>query len=129
MAAANPPRAAGLAAPDSRRREPAYDPPVPDLTPAVQTVVRRCLQVAPGENVVVVVDAETHRIGEALRDEAGAAQADAVLAVMDARAEDGTEPPPTVAAALAACDVFVAPTSRSLSHTMARKQASEAGAR
>jgi leucyl aminopeptidase (aminopeptidase T) len=34
-----------------------------------------------------------------------------------------------VAAALAACDVFIAPTARSLSHTQARKRASEAGAR
>ena len=48
---------------------------------------------------------------------------------MDERATDGTEPPPAVAAALAACDVFIAPTSRSLSHTPARKRASDAGAR
>jgi leucyl aminopeptidase (aminopeptidase T) len=34
-----------------------------------------------------------------------------------------------VAAALASCDVFIAPTSRSLSHTVARKRASDAGAR
>jgi leucyl aminopeptidase (aminopeptidase T) len=34
-----------------------------------------------------------------------------------------------VAGALAACDVFLAPTTRSLSHTRARKRASEGGAR
>ena len=62
-------------------------------------------------------------------DEAAAAGADAVLAVMDERATDGTEPPRSIAAALAACDVFIAPTTRSLSHTTARKRASEAGAR
>ena len=56
-----------------------------------------------------MVDADTLTIGEALRDEAGAAGADAVLMVMDERATDGTEPPATVAAALAACDVFIAP--------------------
>jgi leucyl aminopeptidase (aminopeptidase T) len=100
-----------------------------DLAPAVSTVVRRCLAVQPGEEVVVVVDAGTRRIGEALRDEAAIAGADAVLTVMDPRANDGTEPPASVAAALAASTVFIAPTSRSLSHTMARKRASEAGAR
>jgi aminopeptidase len=100
-----------------------------DLAPAVETVVRRCLGVQAGEDVVVVVDAATRRIGEALRDEAGAAGADAVLMVMDERATDGTEPPASVAAALAASDVFIAPTTRSLSHTSARKRASEAGAR
>ncbi len=100
-----------------------------DLGPAVSTVVRRCLAVKPEEQVVVVVDAPTRAIGEALREEASAAGADAVLAVMDPRANDGTEPPPAVAAALAASQVFIAPTSRSLSHTVARKRASDAGAR
>ena len=102
---------------------------MPDLGPAVSTVVRRCLGVSAGEEVVVVVDAATRAIGEALRAEAAATQADAVLTVMDERATDGTEPPRAVAAALSACDVFIAPTSRSLSHTTARKRASDAGAR
>jgi leucyl aminopeptidase (aminopeptidase T) len=100
-----------------------------DLGPAVETVVRRCLGVKAGEEVVVLVDPGTRTIGEALRDEAGAAGGDAVLMVMDERATDGTEPPAAIAAALAACDVFIAPTTRSLSHTSARKRASEAGAR
>jgi leucyl aminopeptidase (aminopeptidase T) len=100
-----------------------------DLGPAAATVVRRCLAVQVGEDVLVVVDPETRSIGEALRGECAAAGADAVLAVMDERATDGTEPPPTIAAALAACDVFIAPTSRSLSHTTARKRASDGGAR
>ncbi len=102
---------------------------MPDLGPAVATVVRRCLAVKPGEEVVIVVDGPTRAIGEALRDEASAAGADAVLTVMDPRDNDGTEPPASVAAALGASSVFIAPTSRSLSHTMARKRASDAGAR
>ena len=100
-----------------------------DLGPAVETVVRRCLRVEAGEEVVVVVDLATRMIGEALRDEARAVGGDAVLMVMDGRATDGTEPPASIAAALAACDVFIAPTTRSLSHTSARKRANEAGAR
>ncbi len=102
---------------------------MPDLSQSVQTVVRRCLAVKPGEEVLVIVDPATRQIGEALRDEAGRAGADAVLATMDAREMDGTEPPRSVAGALGACDVFIAPTSRSLSHTTARKRASDAGAR
>ncbi|HEV3391291.1 MAG TPA: aminopeptidase [Solirubrobacteraceae bacterium] len=100
-----------------------------DLAPAVRTVIHKCLAVTEGENVVVVVDRETRTIGEALRDESAAAGGDAVLIVMDERASHGTEPPPPVAAALEACDVFIAPTSRSLSHTSARKRATDAGAR
>ncbi|HUE26309.1 MAG TPA: aminopeptidase [Solirubrobacteraceae bacterium] len=102
---------------------------MPDLGPAVRTVVYRCLAVKPGEETLVIADAGTRAIGEALRDEAAAAGADAVLTIMDPREVDGNEPPRTVAGALAACDVFIAPTTRSLSHTVARKRASEAGAR
>jgi leucyl aminopeptidase (aminopeptidase T) len=102
---------------------------VPDLTPAVANVIRRCLDVRPGEDVLVITDPGVRALGEALRDEAAAAGGDAVLAVMDERENDGSEPPLTIAAALAACDVFIAPTTRSLSHTTARKRASDAGAR
>jgi aminopeptidase len=100
-----------------------------DLDRALNTIVDRCLAVRAGEDVVVVGDPGSRVLAEAMRDAAAARGADAVLALMDERATDGTEPPPTVAAALAACDVFLAPTTRSLSHTRARKAASDAGAR
>jgi leucyl aminopeptidase (aminopeptidase T) len=100
-----------------------------DLERAVQTVVNDCLGVRPGERVVVVVDAGTRALGDALRDSAAAAGGDAVLVVMDPRGEHGQEPPEPVAAALAAADVFIAPTTKSLSHTRARKAATDGGAR
>ncbi|MGH2868105.1 MAG: aminopeptidase [Solirubrobacteraceae bacterium] len=99
------------------------------LATAVDTVITRCLAVKPGEDVLVIADPATRAMGEALREAAAATGADAVLAVMDERATDGTDPPRPIAAALSACDVFIAPTSRSLSHTPARKRASESGAR
>ena len=58
------------------------------------TVIRDCLAVRSGEDVVVIVDAKTRAIGQALQTAAAAAGADAVLAIMDERATDGTEPPP-----------------------------------
>src|SRR3954452_1081340 len=100
-----------------------------ELERAVQGVVGRCLGVREGEDVVVVVDSGTRAIGEALRAEASRAGAEAVLAVMDPRGVDGREPPAAVAAALAAAGVFIAPTSRSRSHTRARTAATERGAR
>src|SRR4051812_13214367 len=99
-----------------------------DLEPAVRSVIGQCLGVREGEDVLVVVDEGTREIGEALREEAARVGAEAVLTVMDPRAVDGEEPPAAVAAALAAADVFIAPTSRSLSHTRARKAASDNGA-
>jgi aminopeptidase len=100
-----------------------------DLSSAAETVVRRCLAVKEGENVLVITDPERRLIGEAFRDEAERAGADAVLGLMSPRATDGTEPPMPLAAALEACDVYLAPTSRSLSHTQARKRATDRGAR
>jgi leucyl aminopeptidase (aminopeptidase T) len=105
------------------------DVPAPDLDRALLTVVERCLDVRSGENVLVIGDPASRELAEAMRDVAARHGADAVLALMDERATDGTEPPPPIAAALAACDVFMAPTTRSLSHTRARKAASDAGAR
>ncbi|MBA3407198.1 MAG: aminopeptidase [Solirubrobacterales bacterium] len=100
-----------------------------DLERAVDTVVGQCLGVQGGEDVVIVVDESTESIGAALRAAVARSGAEPVLAVMEPREVDGQEPPAAVAAALAVAQVFIAPTRRSLSHTRARKAASEAGAR
>jgi leucyl aminopeptidase (aminopeptidase T) len=96
---------------------------------AARTVVERCLAVQPGEDVLVVADPTRVDIGEALQQAALAAGADAVLTILPPRPERGTEPPAHVAAAFAACDVFLAPCLPSLSHTRARNAASANGAR
>jgi leucyl aminopeptidase (aminopeptidase T) len=100
-----------------------------DLDSAVAAVVRDCLGVAAGENVLVIANPATRELGERLRAEAAAAGADAVLALMDERSSHAGEPPAPLAAAMARADVVLAPTVQSLSHTAARKAASEAGAR
>jgi leucyl aminopeptidase (aminopeptidase T) len=100
-----------------------------DLDRAVRTVVRDCLGVREGEDVLVVCDPVTQHVGERLREESAEAGAEAVLAVISQRASHGAEPPRTVAEAMAASDVVMAPTKQSLSHTAARKRASENGAR
>jgi leucyl aminopeptidase (aminopeptidase T) len=106
----------------------------PDASPtgidrALQAVVRDCLAVRAGETVLVVADPPSEDLGHAFRDAAQAAGADAALALIAERPTHGAEPPAPVAAALAAADVFIAPTAKSLSHTQARKRATEAGAR
>jgi leucyl aminopeptidase (aminopeptidase T) len=99
------------------------------LEGAVRTVIRDCLGVRPGEEVLVVCNPMTEELGTLLRSEAQGAGADAVLAVIAERDSHAAEPPATVAAAMLAADAVVAPTIQSLSHTAARKAASEAGAR
>src|SRR5438876_933346 len=100
-----------------------------DLERAVTTVVRGCVGVRGGEDVLVISDLATEGIGRRLRDEAEDVGAEAVLTVMAERESHGAEPPDTIAAAMLKADVCLAPTVQSLSHTAARKAATDAGAR
>ena len=100
-----------------------------DLDRAVHAVVHECLGVREGEEVIVVCDPVTQRIGELLRNAAAEDGAEAVVAIIPERPSHGAEPPRTVAEAMSAADVLIAPTSQSLSHTTARKRATDNGAR
>src|SRR5215211_7169184 len=96
-----------------------------ELERAVEAVVRDCLGVKTGEDVLVICNPATGPLGTRLRDEAEGAGADAVLAVIAERASHAAEPPDPVAAAMAEADVVLAPTIQSLSHTAARKAVTE----
>ena len=100
-----------------------------DLERAVAAVVRDCLRVRQGEEVLVVCNPATLGLGERMRGEVGRAGADGVLAMMAERGSHAAEPPGPIAAAMAAAHVVLAPTVQSLSHTAARRAASEAGTR
>jgi len=100
-----------------------------DLQRAVAAIVRDCLGVREGEEVLVVCNPSTIGLGERLRAEVGRADAEGVLCLMADREVDGAEPPASVAAAMAGADVVLAPTVKSLSHTAARRAATEAGVR
>jgi len=100
-----------------------------DLGRAVSAVVRECLGVKQGEEVLVVCDPSTRGVGERFRVESAELGAEAVLAMISERPSHGAEPPRTVAEAMAASDVLLAPTMQSLSHTAARKRATDSGAR
>ncbi|ELZ48369.1 aminopeptidase (leucyl aminopeptidase, aminopeptidase T) 1 [Halorubrum distributum JCM 9100] len=102
---------------------------VADLSDAAATAVEQCLNVAPDESVVVVTDDEREPIGEALYAAASAVTDDATVLRYPPAEQHGTEPPAPVAAAMREADVFLAPTTKSLSHTRARGAACDAGAR
>jgi leucyl aminopeptidase (aminopeptidase T) len=99
------------------------------LADAARTAVRQCLALSPEESLVVVTDDKREPIGSALY-AAGLDISDDVTMVRYPPGEEhGEEPPAAVAAAIRAADAFLAPTSKSLSHTRARGDASEAGVR
>ena len=100
-----------------------------DLERAVDAVVNECLGVREGESVLVVCNPATLGLAERLRGAAGRAGGEAMLAMMAERATHGTEPPAAIAAAMKHADVVLCPTQQSLSHTAARREANEAGAR
>lgn len=100
-----------------------------EIESAVRTVIRDCLGVKAGEEVLVVANPATSGLGVALREEAGSVGAEATLAIISERASHAGEPPATVASAMMRADVLVAPTVQSLSHTDARRRATETGTR
>jgi leucyl aminopeptidase (aminopeptidase T) len=100
-----------------------------DLNRAVKAVIGDCVAVREGEDVLVICNPVTQGIGERLRDAAQEAGGDAVLTVMAERGSHAEEPPRAIAAAMLASDVILAPTIQSLSHTAARRAATDAGAR
>jgi aminopeptidase len=100
-----------------------------ELNRAIRAVVRDCLGVSAGDEVLVICNPATRVMGEGMRDEAEAAGADAVLALIAERGSHAAEPPSPVGAAMAEADVVVAPTVQSLSHTAARKAATDVGVR
>ncbi|MHC1592787.1 MAG: aminopeptidase [Methermicoccaceae archaeon] len=93
-------------------------------------VVMWCMGAREGERCLVITDTQTHpKIAEELFGQATQRGCEAGLITMLPREVDGAEPPDFVAAAMAEADVVVAATTRSLTHTSARRAASEAGAR
>lgn len=99
------------------------------LDRAVSTVIRDCLGLEPSEEVLVICNPITEELGALLRINAQGEGGDATLAVISERESHAAEPPAPVAAAMMAADIVIAPTIQSISHTEARKAATEAGAR
>jgi leucyl aminopeptidase (aminopeptidase T) len=96
---------------------------------AAETAVKQCMALEAGEVCTIVTDDERQAIGETLYAAAVSSGADAAVVRYPPGEQHGAEPPEPVAAAMRETDVFLAPTTKSLSHTRARSVATEAGAR
>jgi aminopeptidase len=101
----------------------------PDLLSASIVAIRDCMGARPGERILIVTDERLRPIGAALHRAACDLGYDVLLVEMRPARSNGEEPPAEVAALMAAFDVVLCPTSRSLTHTDARRAASAAGAR
>jgi len=94
-----------------------------------RVAVETCMKVKPEETVLIVTDTDKLRIAEAFVYAAASIGAKTVASVMEPAQEHAKEPPKPVAEAMKAAQVVLIPTSESLSHTDARRAATQAGAR
>lgn len=99
------------------------------LAQAARVVLADCLGVKAKEKVLIVIDEPLRRIGEALMVQARELNTEAVLVEMLPRRSNGEEPPVMVSQGMLVADAIVLATSKSLSHTKARKEANNQGAR
>lgn len=96
---------------------------------AARTAIEQCLAIEAGETCLVVTDDKRAPLGEAIYRAALEATEDATIVRYPPGPQHGAEPPAPVAAALSAADAFLAPTTKSITHTRARSDATKAGAR
>ncbi|MEW5806240.1 MAG: aminopeptidase [Acidobacteriota bacterium] len=89
----------------------------------------KCLAPKKGESLIVITDEPLRLIGQAIFKAATELGVEPVMVEITPRERNGDEPPPKVAEMWKRFDLFLAPTSKSLTHTKARREACEAGAR
>lgn len=100
------------------------------LTGGALKVVRTCAAVQPGEHVLIVTDTGVpYEVAEALACAAAAAGGTPLTLTMPCLGRPGEEPPALVAEAMKRAQVVLTPTSLSVFHTEAVRNACAAGAR
>ncbi|MDD5673913.1 MAG: aminopeptidase [Chitinivibrionales bacterium] len=99
------------------------------LLDCADIALTKCLGLKRNEQLLVVCDDPCFTIGEALWQAGRALCREAVMVVMAPRRQNGNEPPPEIGELFKKFDVAVMPTSKSLSHTQARRTACAAGTR
>jgi leucyl aminopeptidase (aminopeptidase T) len=95
----------------------------------IQTIINECLGVKKGERAIVVCDTPKRKIGTDLFDNLVKSGCDASLFEIMPLHQHGEEPPKYVADLLKQTQIFLIPTSKSMTHTEARRNAIKAGAR
>ena len=100
-----------------------------DLMNSAKIAVHNCMGVKKGENVLIITDEPLRKIGQVLWKAAREIAGEAMLLEIIPRTSNGEEPPPMVAEFMKRFDVILIPTSKSMTHTQARRDACKSGAR
>jgi leucyl aminopeptidase (aminopeptidase T) len=96
---------------------------------AALIAARDCMAIKQDEEVLILTDGPLRKIGYALWEASKQMGAEAIITEIIPRRSNGEEPPPAVAELMKLVDVVLIPTSMSLSHTEARREASDKGVR
>ena len=99
------------------------------LKVSANAVIKTCMDVRRGENVLIVCDPTTGDIGQALHEAANERSDNVLLIVMPKARHHGEEPPTPVANLMRQQQVVIAPTRYSLTHTRAIRQSLREGSR
>jgi len=99
------------------------------LENSAYTALITCLDLKKDESLLIITDDNKLKIGKALYTIGKGLSKEALLIVMPPANVNGEEPPLSIAALMGQYDVVVCPTSKSLTHTNARRNACKKGAR
>jgi len=100
-----------------------------DMLRVSEIVLRKCMGVKKQEIVLILTDEPARTIGFHLWIKARELAGEAIYIEYTPRKRHGEEPPKPVGEAMKYADVVLAPTSKSITHTLARKEATEKGVR
>jgi aminopeptidase len=100
-----------------------------DLLSACRIALQDCMGLRTGETVAVITDEPCRTIGQALFESARELGHESIFVEIVPRKINGEEPPAAVAEFMKQVDVVLCPTSKSLTHTNARRAAKELGVR
>lgn len=88
-----------------------------------------CFKIKKDEDILIITDVNKKNIALAIYKEALEMGLDPIIIEMEPRRFDSEEPPRAVAHAMLFSDVIIAPTTKSITHTNARRNATKNGAR
>ncbi|MDP6957496.1 MAG: aminopeptidase, partial [Planctomycetota bacterium] len=94
-----------------------------------ELVLRKCLGYRPGESVVLVTDTELESVAKSFLSACNEIEIEVTLLQMSPRTAHGDEPTGVIAEAMKSASIVLLLTTKSLSHTQARINASAAGVR
>lgn len=100
-----------------------------NLRNAARTALQTSLKLSGQETLLILTDDQKKLIGEAFYTEGQTMASEVLMTVMPPAEVNGQEPPPAVADLMSRYDVVICPTTKSVTHTDARRNACKKGSR